>query len=646
MASTAPYGSWKSPITSDAIVAETIHFGTLLLDGTDVYWTELRPQESGRTALVVKTEDKDARDVLLPPFSARTRVHEYGGGAVTVDNAVIFFSNFDDQRLYRVDPGKAPRPLTPAADMRYADVCCDPARARLYCVREDHRNSGEAVNAIVVMPRDGDTDGGRVVAWGHDFFSSPRLSPDGGLLAWICWDHPNMPWDDTRLMVAPVLPDGSLGAARRVAGGEDESVMEPRWSPHGDLCFISDKTGFWNLYRARGGTSESVAPLCPMSAEVGGPAWIFGGAHYGFLSGDRLVFEYARDGFSRLAILDPGVSVPRDIDLPFNEIGCLRAAGESVFLIAGSSAAPECIVRMEGGIPRVRIEIVRAASTMAFDPGYLSLPRDIEFPTGDGQHAHGLYYAARNKDFAGPAGELPPLLVLSHGGPTARTTGEFNLEVQFWTSRGIAVLDVNYRGSSGYGRAYRNLLRGRWGIVDVDDCINGARFLAEDGAVDGARTMIEGGSAGGFTTLAALTFRSYFKAGASYYGIGDLEALARDTHKFESRYLDGLIGPYPAARETYRERSPAFFTERLSAPLILFQGLDDKVVPPSQAVTMFEALRKKGVPVAYLPFAGEQHGFRKAENLKRAIEAELFFYSRVFGFALADAIEPVEIENM
>lgn len=650
MPKAAPHGSWKSPISSDVVVAGAIHFGSLLVDGPDVYWTESRPLEGGRTAIVLGSAFGGARDALAAPFSARSRVHEYGGGAVAAASGILYFSNFADQRLYWILPGHEPEPITPASDLRFADVEFDLARGLLYCVREDHRGSGEPVNTLVAMPADGDAGGGRVIAAGHDFFSSPRLSPDGQMLAWVCWDHPNMPWDGAELWTAELQADGSLGRPVLIAGGKAESVMQPQWSPQGDLCFISDRTGFWNLYRARteaGSARHSlVDALCPMEVEVGKPAWVLGMSHYGFVSQDRIVFAYTRQGLWRLALLDIGSSTRRDIDLPFTHIGCVRTGAGAVYVIAGSAVEPECIARLDLSGPDCRQELVRRSSTVAIDAGYLSVPEDVEFPTEAGLSAHGFFYPARNKDFSAPPGELPPVLVMSHGGPTGQSSSSFDLSIQYWTSRGIAVLDVNYGGSAGYGRAYRDRLKGRWGIVDVDDCVNGARFLARQGRVDPDRSLIRGGSAGGFTTLAALTFRSYFKAGASYYGIGDLEALARDTHKFESRYLDGLVGPYPAARDVYRERSPAFFTERLSVPLILFQGLDDKVVPPNQAVTMFEALRKKGIPVAYIPFEGEQHGFRKAENIKRALDAELYFYSRVFGFPLPDALSPVKIENM
>jgi dipeptidyl aminopeptidase/acylaminoacyl peptidase len=663
MSAVAPFGSWKSPITSDVVVAGAVRFGGLTPDGSDLYWTEGRPREGGRTVIVRWSPGEGARDVLPAPFNARSRVHEYGGGAVAAAGGTVYFTNFADQRLYGMAPGREPRPLTPSSDARYADMDVDRVRGRLYCVREDHRSAvlpgaaagprsgtagarAEAVNTLVAVSTDVDPGGGTVIAEGRDFFSSPRLSPDGGTLAWVCWDHPRMPWDGTELWTAGVRADGLLDAPRKVAGGPAESIMEPRWSPRGELCFISDRTGFWNLYRcAAAGDGARIEALCPMDAEIGGPAWVFGGSHYTFVAGNRILLACTRRGFWRLAILDDGARTPRDIALPFSDIDCVRAGPGSAYVIAGSPSAPQCIARLDPADPARAWETIRESPGAAIEPGFLSRPEAVEFPTGGGLTAYGIFYPPRNRDFSPPAGARPPLLVMSHGGPTGQASVALSLSVQFWTSRGIAVLDVNYGGSTGYGREYRERLKGAWGIVDVDDCVNGALHLARQGRVDAERLMIRGGSAGGFTTLAALTFRSCFKAGASYYGIGDLEALVRDTHKFESHNLDGLVGPYPAARDVYRERSPAFSTGRMSVPLIIFQGMEDRVVPPAQAVTMFEALKAKGIPVAYLPFEGEQHGFRRAENIARALEAELYFYSRVLGFALAEPLPPVDIEN-
>jgi len=636
-----PYGSWKSPITSDLIVSETIGLGQIALDGEDVYWVEMRPAEGGRNVIVRRTPDGRTTDVTPAPFNARTRVHEYGGGDFVVADGTVYFSNFTDQRLYRQDPGAEPRPITPEADLRYADGIIDRRRGRMICVREDHIVAGrEAINTIVSLGLDGG-DSGQVLVSGNNFYSSPRLSPDGSRLAWLTWNHPNMPWDGTELWVAELKADSSLGRTERVAGGVDESIFQPEWSPNGILYFVSDRTGWWNLYRWRDGRVE---PLVEMEAEFGMPQWVFGMTSYAFESANRIICAYTQQGTYRLASLDTTAGKLDLIETPYTQIWELRAVPGRVVFGAGSPTEPGSIVQL--GLATQQIEVLRRSSEIAIDAGYLSIPRAIEFPTEHGLTAHAFFYGPKNRDYIAPTSERPPLLVISHGGPTGATSSTLNLTIQYWTSRGIAVLDVNYGGSTGYGRVYRQRLNGQWGVVDVDDCVNGARYLVERGEVDGNRLAIRGGSAGGYTTLSALTFRDIFKAGASYFGISDLEALAKDTHKFESRYLDRLIGLYPEQRDLYKERSPIHFTHRLSCPMIIFQGLEDKVVPPNQAEKMFEAVRAKGLPVAYLPFEGEQHGFRRAENIKRALDAELYFYSKVFGFELADPVEPVPIENL
>lgn len=637
-----PYGSWKSPISSDLIVRGTVGLTEPILDGEDVYWIERRPGEGGRYVIVRRTPEGNIEDVTPHPFNARTRVHEYGGGNYTVYDGDVYFSNFDDQRLYRMEVGGEPEPLTPESGCRYADMIFDSRRERLIAVREDHTNTKrEPINTLVSIGIE--TGEETVLVSGNDFYSSPRLSRDGESLAWLTWNHPNMPWDGTELRVCALDEHGLPVEFEKIAGGEDESIFQPEWSPDDTLHFVSDRTGWWNLYRWRDGHAE---PLCEKEAEFGMPQWGFGMSTYSFLSSSRILCTYIEEGNFHLATLNMETGTLEPVEVPYSTIGRLRAdaaTGQAVFL-GGSPALPGSVVRLDPETGDQ--EILKKSGTIEVDSGYLSGPEPIEFPTENGSAAHAFFYPPKNRDHTGPEGELPPLLVMSHGGPTSMTTAALNLEIQYWTSRGIAVLDVNYGGSSGYGREYRRRLNGMWGIVDVDDCSNGARYLAERGVVDGGRLMITGGSAGGYTTLCALTFRDVFEAGASHYGVSDAEALAKETHKFESRYLDRLIGPYPERADLYQERSPIHFTERLSCPVIFFQGLEDEVVPPNQAETMVEALREKGVPVAYLPFEGEQHGFRRAENIKRALDGELYFYSHIFGFELADGIEPVEIENL
>ena len=634
-----PYGSWKSPVSFELIAAQSLRLRDVRLDDDHVYWLEMRPADAGRHVVVRLGKAGKPEDVTGAPFDVRTRVHEYGGGAFLVDAGTIYFTNFADQRLYRNGPSDAaPVALTPESKLRYADPVLDRARRRLLCVVEDHSREGkEAENRLAAVPLSGGP--AQTLVSGYDFYSSPRLSPDGKTLAWLCWRHPNMPWDGTELWTARLDERGIPRGAKRVAGGPRESIFQPEWSPEGVLHFVSDRTGWWNLYALEGGKARA---LMPRKAEFGLPQWVFGMSSYGFAGDGTLVCAYAVNGEWRLARLKNGALKP--IQLPFDDIDFLRVGPKTAVFLGASPKQAVSVVRLD--LKSGKYTILRRAMETRLPEALLSAPENLEFPTTSGRKAYGFYYPPRNPGFKAPSGEKPPLLVISHGGPTASTSTALSLEIQFWTSRGLGVLDVNYGGSTGYGRAYRERLNGNWGVVDVDDCVNGARFLVERGDVDARRVAIRGGSAGGYTTLAALAFRDFFKAGASYYGVADIEALMKDTHKFESRYDSSLIGPHPKAARLYRERSPIHHVDRLSCPLILLQGSEDKVVPPNQSRMMYEALRKKGIPVAYLEFPGEQHGFRRAENIKRALEAELYFYSRIFGFTPADTLEPVPIENL
>jgi dipeptidyl aminopeptidase/acylaminoacyl peptidase len=638
---TAPYGSWKSPITSDLIVADSIGLGGTDIQDGSIYWQELRPKEDGRLVVVERTPDGKTTDLTPQPFNARTRVHEYGGHAYTVSKGSVYFSNFTDQRLYRLDPGNSPIPITPEVDLRFADYVVDPRRDILYSVREDHTASGEAINTLVKIPIEGDEDGGQVIVSGNDFYSSPRLSPDGSKLAWLTWNHPNMPWDGTELWMGDLDPSGSITSSKMIAGGKDESIFQPEWSPDSTLYFISDRSNWWNLYRYKNGNIEA---LYPLEAEFGLPQWVFGMSTYAFESPKHIICTYSQHGNSHLVRLDTETLEPKEIETRYNYISSVKAAPGLVLFVAGSPIQKISVVLRN--LVDGSEEVLRYSSESEIDPGYTSIPQEIEIPTTGGKEAHAFYYPPQNKDFTAPQGEKPPLLVMSHGGPTGATTPVYDDEIQYFTSRGIAVIDVNYGGSTGYGREYRQRLNGQWGVVDVDDCTNGAKYLVERGEVDGNRLMITGGSAGGYTTLCALTFRNVFKAGASHFGIGDLETFVGDTHKFESRYLDNLVGPYPEKRELYKQRSAINYTDQLNCPMILFQGSEDKIVPPNQSQQMYAAVKAKGLPVAYLEFEGEQHGFRKAEHIKRALDGELYFYSRVFGFDLADPVEPVAIDNL
>lgn len=639
----APFGSWASPITADLLARSGVRLSLPVPDGDATYWLEERPAEEGRSVVVRSDASGTPADVTPAGFNARSKVHEYGGGSYWVDGGTVFFSNFEDQRLYRQDPPDRPVPVTPEppvpGSVRYADGKVTSDGRLIVCVRERHDDG--VTNELVALPADGSGDP-RVIAGGHDFYAFPRISPDGSRLAWTCWDHPRMPWDGTELWVGELTEDGTLGRERRVAGGDAESIFQPEWSPDGVLHFVSDRTGWWNLYRERDGEAQ---PLATREAEFGVPQWEFGYSTYAFLSDGRIACIHTRDGSDHLALLDPATSELVDMDLQYS---CyepyLRSDGSRLVFVAGGPATPGQVVSLD--FQTRAVDVLRESQTTTLDPAYFSIPGPIEFRTDGGLFAHALFYPPASPDHAGPEGERPPLVVMSHGGPTGHVTAEFDLRTQFFTSRGLAVVDVNYGGSTGYGREYRERLKGQWGVVDTADCVNAAKHLAEAGEVDGRRLAIRGGSAGGYTTLCALTFHDDFAVGASYFGLADLEPFAQDTHKFESRYLDGLIGPWPEAADLWRARSPVRFAELLACPVILLQGLEDEVVPPSQAEIMVRALRAKGLPYAYLAFEGEQHGFRKAENIKRAFEAELYFYSRVLGFDLADLVEPVAIENL
>ena len=638
---TTPYGSWKSPITSDAIVSETIALREPILDGDVVYWIEHRPAEDGRYVLVRRTGDGETTDMTPPGMNARTRVHEYGGGACTIAKGEVYFANFRDQRIYRTRDGLTAEAVTAeGVDMRFADGIHDAARDRLICVREDHTTGArQAVNTLVAVS----TADGRqtVLVSGSDFYSDPRLSPCGTKLAYLAWDHPNMPWDGTCLYVADIDADGMPGDAALVAGGPDESICQPRWSPDGQLYFVSDCDEWWNLYRAREGSAEAV---CTKDAEFAAPAWQFRTSTYDFVSAEKILCTWTRRGRWHLGMLSTSTGELDERDTPYRHVAWLQTSGERAVFVGGSPTEPTALVELD--LATGRTDVLRRSTSLVIDAGHLSVPEAIEFPTEGGRTAHALYYPPKNRDYAAPADERPPLIVHSHGGPTGAASAALKLPTQYWTSRGFAVVDVNYGGSTGYGRAYRRRLRGNWGVVDVDDCTNAALHLVRRGLADEKRLAIAGGSAGGYTTLCALTFRDVFSAGASYFGVSDCSALAEETHKFESRYLDGLIGPYPAEAELYRRRSPIHFTDRLSCPVIFFQGLEDRIVPPNQAELMVRAIREKGVPVAYVAFEGEQHGFRKADTIKRALDGELYFLSRVFAFQPADDIEPITIENL
>lgn len=635
----APCGAWTSPIGAAVVAAGASPLSQVLVDGGDVLWLAGRASEGGRNTLL-RARMGDATELTPAPFNVRTRVHEYGGGAVLAAGGIVWFSNFADNRIYRLDAaGGEAHPVSAGGDLRYADFTLDAARGRLIGVREDHSAGATyPVNTLCALGFDG---GETVLVDGNDFYSSPRLSPDGRHLAWLCWDHPRMPWQGTELWLADVEADGTLSNGRLVAGGADESVCQPEWSPGGTLYFVSDRSGWWNLHRY---DHVVVHPVCPRDAEFATPHWTFGNAMYGFVSDGEIVCTYIEDGVSRLARLDTASGQLAPIDNPYQEIRELRVEGDLVAMLAGAPtiALELATVDLTSG---ERTVLARSIENSP-DVGYLSVPQSIVYPSMQGRRSYAFYYPPTNADFSPQPGELPPLMVIGHGGPTSMASSTLKLATQFWTSRGIAVLDVNYGGSSGFGRAYRDLLKEQWGVVDVEDCVAGARFLADRGLVDRERIVIRGGSAGGLTTLCALAFFDVFKAGASYYGVSDLKGLDADSHKFESRYTEYLIAPKERADAVYAERSPINHNDKLRRPMIFFQGLDDKVVPPPQSEVMVEALRAGGMPVAYLTLEGEGHGFRKADSIVRTLEAELYFYLRVFGIPVPAGLPPVDIDNL
>jgi len=642
---TAPYGSWPTPFTSASVVAGAVRLGELVLDGDDVLWSEGRPAEGGRNQVVRRRPDGTCTDLLPGEMNARTAVHEYGGGGWWARDGVVWFANWADQRLYRLADGEpvplTPEPATPRAD-RFADGDLAPDGATIVCVRERHcgPSAAEVVNEIVRLDAHAPSEP-EVLVSGSDFVAAPRLSPDGGTLAWLRWDHPSMPWDATELVVR----DLTSGEELVIAGGPDESVLEPRWGPDGALWFVSDRSDWWNLYRYTPGTD--IATVVRVDAEIGVPHWQFASARYARLPDGSVVFARLRRGYDALCVRAPDGTVT-ELDTPFSRVSAVRAAPDgTVLVVAGSPTQEPGVHRVDpaGGV----VETLRPPRDLGVDPGFLSVPEHVTFPSDDGRTAHALFYPPAHPERTGPQGELPPLIVEIHGGPTSAASPVFSTGVHYWTSRGFAVVDVNYGGSTGYGRAFREELLGQWGIVDVADCLAAARHLARTGRVDGERLTIRGGSAGGFTTLAALARDDTpFAAGADLFGVADLEALARDTHKFESRYLDRLVGPYPDARDVYVERSPIHHVDRFTRPLIVLQGSEDPIVPPAQSETIVDALRDRKVPVAYLLFEGEQHGFRRAENIRRALDAELSFYAQVLGFDLPaeEGIEPVAVENL
>ena len=632
----APYGTWHSPLTAADLARSAISLNYVQVTEGVPYWVESRPAEGGRNVIVTSDANGAVRELTPPAFNARTRVHEYGGTPYAVSRGTVYFTNFADQRLYLQRPGEKPVALTPEG-YRYADFELDRTGRHLFCIREDHTGGGEPKNAVVMV--DIAAGGpGKVLFEGSDFVAYPRVSPDGRRFAWVAWNHPNMPWDATTLYVAE-LTDSGLSGITALAGGTGESAVEPRWDGDGTLYFLSDRSNWWNLYRSR---DHRVSRVFSFEADIASPLWTLGQSNYALTGDGRAVVRYTVTARDRLGVvsLESGQLTP--LDLPFVGLSNIQLASRNTAVaIAGSPTEEAAFVTLD--LETADRRVLRVAGTLKLETPFISIAESIEFPTGDGLTAHAFYYPPTNPHFAAPAGEKPPLVVKVHGGPTSHSKAELALATQYWTSRGFALLDVNHGGSSGFGREYRERLSGNWGVVDVADVVAAVKYLIEQGRVDGDRAAIRGGSAGGFTVLAALAFHDVFRAGANYYGVSDLEGLARDTHKFEARYLDRLVAPLPEGRAVYESRAPIRHLENFKATLITFQGAEDKVVPPSQSRAIVVALKAQGTPVAYLEFEGEQHGFRRAENIVRSLESELAFYGRVFGFTPDGSLPPVTL---
>jgi dipeptidyl aminopeptidase/acylaminoacyl peptidase len=679
----APYGSWQSPINPEQLSASSPAYAFPCRDGDNLYWLESRPWENGRAVVVKRNTQGAISDALPAPLNARSKVHEYGGTPYIVIDDRLYFCLYDDQRIYCLDltsKNAIPTPITTENNYRYADFCYDPHRERLICVAENHGDLPEPENSIVAIPLDnfqGNTitlDNPMTITTlcsGDDFYAYPRLDNTGEQLSWISWNHPNMPWDSTTLWLATLNEDGTPIETNPVAGNGHEAIFQPQWSPDNQLYFVSDRDNWWNIYRLKPATTiepappatleQTIEPIHTMAAEFATPLWVLGMSTYGFCHHNdltTLVCCYSKNGNWHLAqkrlhkqpsqLSGEIESQPMEtIATDYTQLSDIYCSGNQAWMVG---AAPKINSELvEYCVENKRLTPVTPKNPLPFGCDYLSEPTPLSFTTADAtqeNQSHGFFYPPQNPEYSGEYDSLPPLIVVCHGGPTGATSTALNLKVQYWTSRGFAVLDVNYRGSTGYGRHYREQLHGRWGLADVDDVVTGAQHLVKQRLVDPDKIAIRGSSAGGYTVLAALCFYDLFKAGACLYGIGDLETLAKDTHKFESRYLDTLIGPYPEERSTYQQRSPIHHIDKLHCPVIFFQGLDDNVVPPQQALSMTQALRDKHLPVAYLPFEGEAHGFRKAETVKRALEAELYFYGKIFDFPTDKSLPVIHIDNL
>jgi len=633
MKQTLPYGTWASPVSAEMVASASRRFGQVQVDLGNIYWVEARPEDGGRSVLMCCDGENNVWDVVPADFNVRSRVHEYGGMAYVVQNGVVYCSSGNDGRVYRLEKDAQPIPITPEGNARYADFSISPDGQTIYCVRERHGVGDEPLNDVVCL-RDGRVD---VLATGNDFYAAPRVSKDGRRLAFLTWHHPNMPWDGTELWVAD-CKDGQIFNQQQVTGGPDDAIFQPSWGQDGCLYFVSDRTGWWNLYCWN---EREITPLWEKEADFGLPLWILGMSTYAEAQDGLWVCSYILEGLAKLEMLNVSQGHTQVLDLPFSEYSSMAAQGNIAAFVAGHWNKTPAVIRLN--TLTGQYDVVRE-SEQQIDDGVLSRPQAIIYPSLDGNLVHAFYYPPHHETVEGETSEKPPLLVKGHGGPTGASTQTLDLSIQYWTSRGFAVLDVNYRGSTGYGRAYRRALDGQWGVFDVQDCVAGAQYLANEGLVDASRLLIRGGSAGGLTTLCALAFYDVFHGGASYYGVSDLASLAKMTHKFESQYLNRLIGQ-ENLEIAFRERSPLYAADQISSPVIFFQGTEDPVVPPEQTQTMVDALKKGGVPVTCVMFEGEMHGFRKAENMIYALKAEYAFYASIFAIDCQEDLMEIGIDN-
>ena len=637
MTITKPYGTWESLITSEMLVGGAVRLGEIVTDGDDVWWAESRPDEGGRTVIV-----RNGKDQTDKKTNVRTLVHEYGGSAWWVRNGTLVYSQYFDQRLYRRDKSGDSIPLTPESETqqsyRYADGRITNNEDWYVCVREIHTSSDEEPsNEIVAVPLDGSQQI-RVLVSGPDFVSSPRVSKEGNQIAWVQWNHPNMPWDDTQLCIASL--EEMVLSNQKVTKSKAESFFQPEWDDQGNLHVVSDRNNWWNLFRVDQSTNEiDLTSLTNFEAEIGLPQWVFGQSRYAFV-GDEIWFVYREAGIDKLATLSSNGQ--------FEQIKIDATEIESVTNYQDGIVATVSSWKAESSVMFINSEEVRPLSkTRDLDIGesWFPVPETFTYQTSDSEKAHALFYSPTNPEYEIHENENPPLIVLAHGGPTGSARRQLQLSIAYWTSRGFGVADVDYRGSTGYGRLYRNRLRNSWGLADVEDCVAVAKHLVAQKKVDKNRLAIKGGSAGGFTVLAALTFHDTFTAGASRYGIADLAILAKDTHKFESRYLDRLVGKWPEDEEIYKQRSPIHHIEQLSTPMVILQGSEDPIVPPNQAHLMAKKLKENDIPHALIEFSDEGHGFRKAPNITKAIESELAFFAQIFNFEPFDDLPKICIES-